>query len=47
MAAITTKMTHAIPDALFQRVQGEFREMPGRNSIARSTPQAGMRRTCS
>ena len=37
MAANTTKMSHAIPDALFQRVQGEFREMPG---LRLTQPQA-------
>ena len=29
MTVTTTPPTHAVPEALFQRVQSEFREMPG------------------
>lgn len=37
MATATTMTTHALPDALVQRVQSEFREMPG---LRLTQPQA-------
>ena len=37
MAAATTLKTHAVPEALFQRAQGEYREMPG---LRLTQPQA-------
>jgi len=37
MAAASTLKTHAVPEALVQRVQGVFREMPG---LRLTQPQA-------